>query len=170
MKSSVIIGMCLYFCMGIWGCVSTSETRSEVYFPIFGKSTGVFRGINVGDGLEVARKKMGENPIYNDRMGLKYVLKEIGEVQTSVEFFADNLRTGKESNRITAISVSLKLKDEIQTTEVYEEILNQFVRKYGITGGNFGDFIWDSPSSRLKVYLKLSADRKSIFAFFIEKN
>lgn len=165
-RLGAVIGVLVFLSSG---CASTEATEKQLYEQLFQDERTAFRGINIGDKIaKIKRLNEGENPVYEDFLGLKYVYP-IQNGKAWVNYYIDNLRTGQETNRVTAISLEIRQENEIETAELYGEIRNKFIRKYGLPSGSYGDFVWEDSNYPMEVKLSMSLEKKVILIYFTEK-
>ena len=162
----ILVTVCLWT---ITGCNTTASTERQLYQVIFQEDESAFRGVNIGD--KVGKVKTLNDkvaPVYEDLLGLKYNYPA-GKGNIHVNYYIDNLRTGKESNQVTAIALEIHWENEIETAQIYDEIHQKFIQKYGLPSGNYGDFFWENTGYQMEIRLKMSLEKKQILLFFTEK-
>lgn len=162
-------GLLWVFILFLAGCATSEATEKKLYEQLFQDERTAFRGVNIGDKLAKIKSLNDQvKPLYEDFLGLKYVYPTTnGKVW--VNYYIDNLRTGQETNRVTAISLEVKQENEIETAELYDEIRRKFTQKYGLPSGSYGDFVWEDTSYPMEVKLRMSLEKKEILIYFIEK-
>ncbi len=166
--SGFVGGLLIGIIIGLGGCASTASSERKQYLSIFENEESSFRGVNIGDKIAVVKKNNpNEKPLYEDLLGLKYKYpQQAGIVWAS--YYIDNLRSGRESNQVTAITIEINWENEVETAHLYEEIHHKFVQKYGFPTGNYGDFLWESQAYRTEIHLRLRLETRQIFLYFIE--
>lgn len=153
--------------LSLFACNTLQQAEQKHYLSVFQDETSTFRGINLKDDKKkVLLLNDKKKPIYDDLLGLKYEYT-LPEGKLSSEYYIDNLRTGQESNRVSAILLKINWQDEIGTAKLYDEIHRKFTQKYGLASGKYGDWIWESAAYQMTIYLRLSAEKTGIQIQFV---
>lgn len=164
-KSSLPLATLLVF--SLFACNTLQQGKQKHYLSIFEDETSTFRGINLKDDKKkILLLNDNKKPIYDDLLGLKYEYS-LPEGKLTSEYYIDNLRTGRESNQISAILLKIHWQDEIGTAKLYEEIHRRFTQKYGLASGKYGDWIWESAAYQMTIYLQLTAEKTGIQIQFV---
>jgi hypothetical protein len=163
----------LLFCLFVsfYSCTPTAQTRRSYFLTIFQDEASTFRGLRLGDEVEkIKALNPTLTPQFQDILGLRYSVDIEKEGKNIlIDYYLDNLKTGKESNHLTAIHVKVEWGDEVETADLYAEIHRKFIRKYGLPVGAYGDWVWEVPSYQMEVSLRLAPDRHTIYIQFIQK-
>lgn len=167
---------CLIFtCLALLllsGCLSQIESRSELFQQIFIEESSTFRGSLLGEQIEtVLEHERDQVPSHQDKLGLTYEIDLLGEHTLLIDYYSDNLKTDKESNRLASIIANILLEDEVEAAKLYNEVQRSFNNRYGLAAGQYGDFRWESSNSftsSIEVRLKLNDDKKGITLNFID--
>lgn len=169
--------LCLIFtCLGMLhliACQSREESRSELFTQVFLDDSSTFRGSMLGEKIEtVLTHEEDRVPSHQDKLGLTYQIDLEREGYTMIiDYYTDNLKTDKESNRLTSIVAKVLLSDEVEAAKLYNEVQSYFNNRYGLSSGKYGAFEWEGSNpftSSIEVRLKLNEDKKGISLNFID--
>lgn|GEM_PF-2104694 len=157
--------------LGLMACSQTSaeeKAHSVLFEKIFLDTGTTFRGVNLGDSLIVAEQKEANSPKHRDLWGLAYEYQVSSEQRFKIEYYIDNLKTGKETNRIISIIGNIFIENEIETAKLYNEIVRYFQRKYGPPIGKHGAYIWENKVNNIEIRLTLYEESRGLSVNFID--
>ncbi|MFN0203440.1 MAG: hypothetical protein ACKVTZ_18075 [Bacteroidia bacterium] len=160
----------LYLLLCLLACQTSQQVEQKRVMHIFLTENATFRGYNLGDSLSKIKAKAEMPPKHEDWLGLVYAYQVEKNCQMQVEYYADNVQTGRKSNRLQAIIANIELQDEIEAANLYEEMQEFLIQKYGATSGNFGNLRWEDPLLNLEILLKLHPNKKGITLNFLTAN
>ena len=149
----------------LYACAGTSESESRLYKQVFPEEKAMFRGMNLGDKLDNIHEKMQAK--YADILGVVYEIPLSATEKMNVHYYIDNLQTNKETNRIAAIQATIRVNDEVETTQLYHQIQQHLTQKYGLPTGNYGTLKWENAAYSMEVSLNIANNRKGIDLAFI---
>ncbi|MEM7373556.1 MAG: hypothetical protein AAF587_33330 [Bacteroidota bacterium] len=167
-----LILTCLAF-IHLLGCNSRGESRSQLFNDVFLDDSTTFRGSMLGEKIQtVLEHEKNWVPSHQDKLGLTYQIELENEGSAMIiDYYSDNLKTDKESNRLTSIVAKVLLPDEVEAAKLYNEVQSYFNNRYGLSSGKYGAFEWESSNSftsSIEVRLKLNEDKKGISLNFID--
>ncbi len=139
---------------------------------IFQTTEANFRGVNLGDELQIAKSLTAPiQPKFQDRYGLSFEYELSPAGRLSVDYYSDNLITGMETNRIASIVAHVILDQEVETARLYQEIRAYFNEKYNLASGSYGDYVWSSATNDfgiMEVRLRLNDSKRGIVINFVD--
>ena len=168
--------LCLIFtCLAVLflgGCLPQSPSQSDLFQQIFLDDSSSFRGAMIGDQIHtVLEHEQDWVPSHQDKLGISYSIPLDDEFQLLVDYYSDNLKTDKESNRLTSIVANILLQDEVEAAKLYSEVQIHFDQRFGLASGQYGDHQWGSSNpftSSIEVRLRLNDDKQGITLNFID--
>lgn len=153
-------------------CRSVSgTTHSPLYNRIFLDAPGTFRGNELGTDIQQVPKIEVADPKHEDKLGLTYEVDLGKERKMLLDYFSDNLKTERESNRLASIIANILLEDEVEAAKLYNEIQLVCNNRYRLASGVYGNYLWQSSNdftSSIEVRLKLNEDKKGLTISFID--
>ncbi len=169
---SLLLGVVSIAALAWGGCQRSRPAMEGLLAQVFLSDSSDFRGVNLGDDIQDVRSNAAPlQPRYQDRYGLsfEYGLEPAGKLV--VDFFADNLITGLESNRIASIVAEIQLNDEVEAARLYQDIREYLTRRYNMGTGVYGDFSWSSATrdfGNMEVRLRLDESKRGIVINFVD--
>lgn len=168
--------LCLIFtCLAVLfqiGCLHQRQVRSELFQQIFVDDSTSFRGAMIGDQIyAVLEHEKDWVPSHQDKLGISYNIPLEEDFTLLVDYYSDNLKTDKESNRLTSIVANILLQDEVEAAKLYNEVQKHFTNRFGLASGQYGDYQWGSSNpytSSIEVRLRLNDDKQGITLNFID--
>jgi len=148
-------------------CATNTAAHSALFEAVFRpENKGIFRGISPGDALDKARRAERGTPRLSDRLGLgyRYALPEKGGLRLS--YFADNVLTGLQTDRIASIVAVVRVSDEIQAEAFRAEALAFWQSAYGAPDirpeDGDGKYLWRDEQNSMEFSITLSDDKREI--------
>ncbi|MEM6767525.1 MAG: hypothetical protein AAF824_12065 [Bacteroidota bacterium] len=174
MRSLNIICCCgIVLYLLITACGREENVRSQLFEDIFIDQESTFRGTNLGDDISVPKQnELPKVPKYIDSLGIVYEYALEGGDKLFVEYYKDK-NEEEEANLVAAIIANVYLKDEIITSQLYNEIQSYLnsIEAYGLSSGSYGNYSWESRTAnnnRMEISLKLDDTKRGITLNFIE--
>jgi hypothetical protein len=170
---------CMRFCFSfgllalllLFACSPNQAPRSPLFQEIFLSDTATFRGSSLGLDIQLVSQHEPLEARHEDKLGLTYEIP-LGETRKIlVDYFSDNLKTERETNRLASIIANILLADEVETAKLYNEIQQVFSKKYRLASGLYGNYQWQSGNrytSSIEVRLQLNDDKKGLTLSFID--
>ena len=153
-------------------CRPEATGHSELFLALFAPDSATFRGLELGDDIrEVLAQEAPHQPEHRDKLGLTYHFDLADSARLLIDYYTDNLKTERESNRLTSILANLKVGDEVETARLYDEVQAHLSRHYGLAGGAYGRFEWriSAPDlSSMEVRLLLDDNKQGITLNYID--
>ena len=151
----------------LWMGCEASPPVKDVRPALFPDNTNLFRGVNLGDSLAVIKEKEGNNPLYEDALGLAYQLALPSLDTLKVEYFTDNVTTSEGGNQLIAIAAEIhpqNISDALKYTSAIEKYLSS---RFGKPEGSYGHYLWISALYHCEISLELSEKQAVIRLAFV---
>ena len=155
----------------LFACSPNQAPRSPLFQEVFLSDTATFRGSSLGFDIQLVSQQEPGEARHEDKLGLTYEIP-LGETRKMlVDYFSDNLKTERETNRLASIIANILLEDEVEAAKLYNEIQQVFSSKYRLASGLYGNYQWQSSNrytSSIEVRLQLNDDKKGLTLSFID--
>jgi hypothetical protein len=141
-----------------------SEPHSAHYKAIFRPELGkVFRGVDMYMDLEAVRKIEPAAPQHDDKYGFIFQYRLDDTRKYYIEYICKN----PQQRTVNSMVANIFMKDEGETTDLYQEIETDLRVRYGPPEGRLGDLRWRDDASDLVALLRILDDRKSLSVNFV---
>lgn len=148
----------------VWGCDGGETPQSELFKKLVKpEAGGTYRGVDLGMPLDSVRRIEGSTPRHDDKYGFVYEYN-LGENR---QHFLEYICKNPQNRVLSSIVSNVFLKDEGETTELYNELEVYLRGKYDVADGELGDLRWKDQASDLLVSLRILDDKKSLSLNFV---
>ena len=149
------------------GCKPNAKKENDFSVFLMGKNEGIFRGFSLGILMDSIRTQETGKARIDDECGLVYdLIGEKGETVT-LEYF-NVCPPMNEARKLAGIIVSVKVKEEMEASDLLVSLEEKIRRKFGVGEGGFGDWEWSRSDLQTGARLRLSEDRKEILINFFK--
>lgn len=135
------------------------EPHSTLYKQILRPELGKpFRGVDFQLTMDEVRKIEGNAPQHDDKYGLIFMYR----IDDTRKYYIEYLCKNPQDRRVNSMVANIFLKDEGETTELYQEIEADLRTRYGAPEGSLGDLKWQDDTQGILALLRILDDRKSL--------
>jgi hypothetical protein len=132
---------------------STGRTpgRSPWFAAIQTDTTGILRGLSLGEPFSSASERESATLLLHDAMGSLYRQRMAGRQFIDIEYW----RQPSDTNHIAAVCLNIHLNDEMLARQLFKELTLYYTQLSGRNPeGSFGQYVWWFANDTRKLELK----------------
>jgi hypothetical protein len=137
-----------------------SAHYNAIFRPELGKT---FRGVDMYMDLEDVRKIEPAAPQHDDKYGFIFQYRLDDTRKYYIEYICKN----PQQRTVNSMVANIFLKDEGETTDLYQEVEDDLRLRFGPPEGKLGDLRWRDDASGLLALLRILDDRKSLSVNYV---